>query len=179
MTAKIEITYQAMLIFISGLWILLRAFFWVKQRKVNWKRELQLILVYICIIVITRITFIPMDRVDGKLQPLVFDITRIVPFRINFIPIVYMFGYHGAKINFIGNIAMFIPVGIIWPIVFKELNTHKRVIAAGIGFPLCIEMLQLLFYDRVTDVNDLLLNSLGFLIGYGIYLLVKAAGKKR
>ena len=38
--------------------------------------------------------------------------------------------------------------------------------------------LQLPFFDRVTDVDDLILNSLGFAAGYGIYLLVKAIKKK-
>ena len=71
---------------------------------------------------------------------------------------------------------MFIPVGIIWPIVYKELDTHKKVIAAGVGFSLCIEILQLPFFDRVTDIDDLIMNSAGYLVGYGICLLV---GKKR
>ena len=47
------------------------------------------------------------------------------------------------------------------------------MITAGVGFSLCIEILQLPFFDRVTDVDDLILNSLGFITGYGIYLLVK------
>ena len=38
--------------------------------------------------------------------------------------------------------------------------------------------LQLPFFDRVTDVDDLILNSLGFAAGYGIYLLVKTIKKK-
>ena len=73
---------------------------------------------------------------------------------------------------------MFIPIGIIWPIVYKELNTHKKVIAAGIGFSLFIEILQLPFYDRVTDIDDLILNSLGFLTGYALYVLVKKLKNK-
>ena len=80
-------------------------------------------------------------------------------------------------INIIGNTTMFMPLGIVWPIVYKELNTHKKVIAAGVGFSLIIEILQLLFYDRVTDIDDLILNSLGFVAGYLIYLFVKSVKK--
>lgn len=72
----------------------------------------------------------------------------------------------------IGNTAMFIPLGIVWPSVYNGLNKHWKVLAAGIGFSLFIEILQLPFYDRVSDVDDLLLNSAGFLIGYLVYLLV-------
>jgi glycopeptide antibiotics resistance protein len=73
---------------------------------------------------------------------------------------------------------MFIPLGIVWPSVYKNLNTHLKVICAGIGFSLFIEILQLPFYDRVSDIDDLLLNSLGFIIGYSLYLFAKFIKKK-
>ena len=76
-----------------------------------------------------------------------------------------------------GNTFMFLPLGIVWPVVFRQLDTHKKVILAGVGTSLLIEILQLPFFDRVSDIDDLILNSLGFLMGYGIYLLVKAVKK--
>jgi len=170
----IEISYTAVLIFISILWVLIRALFCVKNNRISWKRELQLLLVYICIIVVARFTFFPFGKVDGRIQPLVLDTANIWPFRINLIPFIYWFDYpvfKEALINLIGNTTMFIPVGIIWPFVFKGLDTHKKVIAAGVGFSLCIEILQLSFAVRVSDIDDLLLNSIGYLIGYGVYLL--------
>ena len=83
-----------------------------------------------------------------------------------------------ALLNLIGNTAMFIPLGIVWPAVFKKLNTHGKAIAAGIGVSLSIEILQLPFFGRATDIDDLILNSTGFLIGYGIYLLIKRRKKE-
>ena len=106
-------------------------------------------------------------------KPLIYDSAKAFPFRINWIPLVNLLDYPEMRdilINVIGNTTMFIPIGVVWPIVYKELNTHKKIISAGIGFSLCIEILQLPFYDRVTDVDDLLLNSLGFIIGYLLYL---------
>ena len=41
--------------------------------------------------------------------------------------------------NIIGNIAMFIPVGIVWPICFKELDSIEKTVLAGAGFSLLIE----------------------------------------
>ena len=171
----VYITYPALVIAISLVWVAVRAHVWVKQRF-DWKRELQLMLVYICIIVVARFTFFPFSTVNGKIQPLIFDAAKVFPPRINLIPLVYLMDYEvmgEAMVNVIGNTAMFIPIGVIWPTVYKELNTHGKVIAAGVGFSLCIEILQLPFFDRVTDIDDLILNSLGFVIGYGIYLLVK------
>ena len=162
---------------ITAAWMLVRGAVCLKQRRVSWKREGQLLLVYICILVVTRFTFFPFSKVDGKIQPLIFDAARVFPPRINLIPFVNLFDYEirrEALINFIGNTAMFIPIGIIWPSLFRELNAFPRAMAAGIGFSLCIEILQLPFFERVSDIDDLILNSLGFLLGYGIYLLVKA-----
>ena len=74
---------------------------------------------------------------------------------------------------------LFVPLGIVWPTVFKKLNTPGKVITAGVGVSLTVEILQLPFFNRATDVDDLILNSTGFVIGYGIYLLVKKIGRKK
>ena len=177
----IEISFLSAQIFITFLWIIIRGIICVKNKKFDPKRELQLLLVYICIMVIARMTFFHLEKIDGKVQPLIFDLANIFPPRINLIPFVNLFDYDNmrdALLNFVGNIAMFIPVGIIWPSVFKKLDTHKKVFAAGFGFSLIIEILQLPFFDRVSDIDDLILNTLGYLIGYGIYLLFKNLRKK-
>ena len=171
-----EISYLQMVLTISVIWIIVRGICWVKESGIHWKREMQLLLVYICIVVVVRFTFCPFGKVDGKIQPLLFDRKRIFPLWLNLKPFVYLFDYPTRKealLNLIGNITMFIPLGIIWPAVFKKLNTHGKVIAAGVGASLAVEILQLPFYARSTDIDDLILNSLGFLMGYGAYLLVK------
>ncbi len=176
----VEITYPAFVIFISVIWIFMRACVWFANRQVKMGREAKLMLVYICLIVVARFTFFPFSKVEGQIQPLVFDVSRLFPLRINLIPFIYLLDYpkfSEALLNLIGNTAMFIPLGIIWPAVFRGLDTHKKVIAAGFGVSLFIEILQLPFYDRVSDIDDLILNSLGFMIGYGIYLFTKLITK--
>ena len=178
---EIQIFYSQMFIAISILWLLVRGVCWLKDQKISPKREVALLLVYICLVVVVRFTFCPFGKVDGKIQPLLFDASRRFPVRLTLIPSVYLFDYPAMKealLNLIGNITMFIPLGIVWPVCFKQLNSHRKVIAAGVGTSLLIEILQLPFFDRVSDIDDLILNSLGFLIGYGIYLLVKKSKKK-
>lgn len=178
----ISISYPAMVTTISLLWLLNRILTYRKTKQIRWKRELQLILVYISIVVIVRFTFCPFGKVDGKIQPLIFYPDNWFPLRINWIPFVNLLDYPEKRdilLNLIGNTTMFIPVGIVWPIVYKKLDKHWKVIAAGAGFSLCIEILQLPFYDRVSDIDDLILNSVGFLTGYGIYLLIKRIKKSR
>jgi glycopeptide antibiotics resistance protein len=178
----LKIYYSPLVMVISILWVLFRIHAFRKTKQISIVRELELILVYICIVVVARFTFFPFSKVNGRIQPLLFDAARILPFRINLSPFVNLFDYESrreALLNLIGNTAMFVPLGIVWPAVFKKLNTHLKVMFAGFGVSLTIEVLQLPFFGRSTDIDDLVLNTLGFLLGYGIYLLVKRLGRKR
>lgn len=173
----ISISYLQMFLGISILWILVRGVCCIRSKGFDWKREAALLLVYICIVVVVRFTFCPFGKVNGQIQPLLFDAGRVFPVKLNLKPFVYLFDYpdmREALLNLIGNTAMFLPLGIVWPSVFRKLDTHGKVIAAGFCTSLCIEILQLPFYDRTSDIDDLILNTAGFVIGYGIYLL---AGK--
>ena len=74
---------------------------------------------------------------------------------------------------------MFIPSGIVLPIVYKRLDTFCKVILAGAGISLCIEIIQLPFSVRATDIDDLILNTIGVIVGCGIYTLVQCLRAKR
>ena len=170
-----------MVITISVIWVIIRAICSVKSKGFDWKRELQLLLVYICSVVVVRFTFCPFGKVNGRIQPLLFDAEKIFPLWVNYKPFVYLFDYptmREALLNLIGNTTMFIPLGIVWPAVFKKLNTHRKVIAAGFGVSLAIEILQLPFFGRSTDIDDLILNTSGYLMGYGIYLLARRLARR-
>ena len=105
----IKITYPFLFVLISCLWIFVRVLIWSRNKVFSLKRELQLILVYICIVVVARFTFFPFSKVNGKIQPLIFDAARVFPPRVNLIPFVNLFDYEirrEALINFIGNTAL-------------------------------------------------------------------------
>lgn len=73
-------------------------------------------------------------------------------------------------INILGNIIMFIPIGYFIPKLWKIDN--KKVILIGFCISLFIEISQL-FLNRTTDVDDLILNTLGTIIGLLIYKSIK------
>ncbi|MCR4580056.1 MAG: VanZ family protein [Treponema sp.] len=185
-----QITYLQLIILITLLWIATQSCKWIIQikkssEKISPKtilnRELSLLMVYICIIVIVRIVYFPWHHVDGHIGPLIFDSSKILPLWINYIPLVRLSDvYDGWQMNIIGNISMFIPVGIVWPLCFKKLNKFWKTLLAGSGFSLIIEITQLAFYQRSTDIDDLILNSGGVLIGallyFGIKKLIKIFG---
>ena len=56
------------------------------------------------------------EKIEGKIQPLLFSFENIFPFKINLVPFINLFDYpekRSAWLNIIGNTTMFIPVGII------------------------------------------------------------------
>lgn len=168
------------MLFISIVWLVVRATACVMEKRVSPKREAALLLVYVCIVVVARFTFFPFSRIDGEIQPLIFDFANAFPPRLNLVPFVYLFDYptsSEALLNIVGNTTMFIPLGIVWPSVFKKLDTPTKVLLAGFGVSLTIEIAQLFFVDRVTDIDDLILNFLGYLIGYLIYRLARRLTK--
>lgn len=68
-----------------------------------------------------------------------------------------------VKTMLIGNIAMFAPLGFFLPLVTK-INRWKKVLLAAIAVPVCFEILQLIF-GRSLDVDDLICNFIGIVIG--------------
>ena len=169
-----EITYKGLFIFITLAWVTVRVICDIRNQKVDWKSEGKLLTVYICLVVIARIVYFPLCLVEGHIASLILDVEKIIPLCINIVPIVHLFDvYDGWQINIIGNIMMFIPVGLTWPFCFKKLDTIGKTVLAGAGFPLFIEITQLPFYDRCSDVDDLILNTTGILIGAIIYFSVK------
>lgn len=72
-------------------------------------------------------------------------------------------------INFLGNIVMFMPFGFILPILYRQKG--RIVILSGFLLSLFIEISQL-FLMRGTDIDYLILNTLGVALGYLLYRLL-------
>ena len=125
---------------------------------------------------IIRFAFFPMARINGKIQPLIFEADKVFPFKVNMEPFVHLAEYDNRKhmiLNLIGNIGMFIPSGIILPIIYKKLNSFGKIVLTGFLMSLAIEILQLPFAVRTSDVDDLLLNTAGVNLGYVIYSMFR------
>ena len=172
----VEIPFLSLELVFSAIWLISRIAVWIRQKRIDGKREAVLLLMYINLAVVFRFTFFPLSKVNGHIQPLIFDIATVYPFRVNLVPLVNLFDYDNKRdllLNVIGNVAMFIPSGIVLPIIYKRLDSFIKVILAGGGISLCIEMMQLPFSVRASDIDDLILNTAGVMLGYGIYALVR------
>ena len=168
----IEISFLSAELAFTAVWLLLRVLVWLRQGKIDWKREAVLLLMYLNLAVIIRFVFFPKTRVDGHVQPLFFDPAAVFPLRVNLVPFLHLFDYDSIRDivwNVAGNAVMFLPSGIFLPLVYRRLDSFGKVLAAGAFLSLCIELLQLPFASRATDIDDVILNLLGIAAGYGIY----------
>lgn len=69
------------------------------------------------------------------------------------------------------NVLVFFPVGLSLCLSFKKRRWLVPLIGFGLSFT--IELLQLLFLKDCTDVDDVIHNTLGCLVGCGVYLVVR------
>ena len=77
----------------------------------------------------------------------------------------------------IGNFLMFLPFGIIYPLIKKDIK-WKNIVLKGVILVLIIEIIEPVF-GRAFDVNDIFLNTLGILVSSIIYVVVKDIVKKK
>lgn len=71
--------------------------------------------------------------------------------------------------NILLNIFMFVPFGFFLPQLIKKTSAFWKVSLLGFLFTLSIEVLQLLLKIGIFEPDDLLGNTLGAMIGYGVY----------
>ena len=161
----------------TALWLLCRGIIWIRQKKIVWKREAALLLMYVNLAVLLRFVIYPFFTVNGQVQPLIINTRSIQPVRINLIPFAKLFDYDSkreATINILGNAGMFIPTGIILPILYRHIHGFWKAVLAAAGVSFAIEMIQLLLPGSVSDIDDLILNTAGAAIGYGFYNLARS-----
>ena len=73
-------------------------------------------------------------------------------------------GADASDVDFVANILMFAPIGLLLVLL---LGARRWVVAlvAAVAFTVLIEVVQLGIPSRVADVNDVLLNAGGALLG--------------
>ena len=94
---------------------------------------------------------------------------------INFIP---FSGFDTVSYGL--NILMLVPLGFLLPFIWPATAKLICTVLYGFSFSVLIEVSQLFTTARTTDIDDVLMNTLGALIGYLLFrLLVKRKGQKK
>lgn len=94
------------------------------------------------------------------------------------------FDNYGTFFQVVANIIMFIPLGCLYAQCSKYHVTWKRMLMTAFIFTLSIEMAQLiqnLLYQAIPhsiDVDDLIFNTAGGMIGFAIFYVCKPLFRK-
>lgn len=75
--------------------------------------------------------------------------------------------------NVFGNLIVFIPFGYLVPSIFKRCSKIINVVIVTVGLSLLFEVCQYVLGIGSSDIDDIILNTLGGIIGYAIYYCLK------
>ncbi len=144
----------------------------------TFKKELGFFIFFIYMLCVISLTLMPNSM---------FVTSR--PNTINLVPIINTFHnfYVVASIesnqmignalgNIVGNILLFFPLGVLLPLLFPTYSAIKQLFIAASTASLSIEFIQFLegvfgIY-RSVDIDDVILNTLGALVGYFAYIKI-------
>ena len=97
---------------------------------------------------------------------------NLIPFRSMSTQIKYITQWWALK-NLLGNIIPFIPFGFLLPMAYKKFSSTISVFFTGLASILLIEIFQFLTKLGTFDVDDIMLNMIGIVCGYLMFLVIK------
>ena len=98
----------------------------------------------------------------------------VIDFGVNVIPFIDMVSDFK---NAVLNVILFVPLGFLLPFIWEKFREFKYTLMFGFGMTAFIEILQI-FTFRLTDINDLITNTLGTIAGYFIvHMIIEKTNK--
>lgn len=159
----IEITYIFFYIPLILIWGIYRGISIKKNKERNFKGEILLNIFFFYLLTVFYITIFKMGRIT-----LNFEFSSF----FNLVPIIEtikMFGNSSLSLvlyNILGNILLFIPLGFLVPVLFPKFNKWYKVLLIGMSLSAFIEFIQYFTTNNFTDIDDLIFNTLGSILGY-------------
>ena len=154
-----------------------------EQKKTDWRKACKMIIKCSVILYFPALFFILFlfgrhyrYGADG-------DFWQFVRFNTNLVPFKTIGGYIADlarnKMNFdipvknlLGNLLLFLPAGVYLPLFFKRLGRLRVFAPVMIGILLCAEIFQLVTRTGSLDIDDIILNFLGAVIGFGLFKVI-------
>lgn len=168
------ILYTLFFIFLRIIWLK------IKRRKTNWGHEFWLAVFAFYIFLLYSLTVFR----DGYfIWQFKFYWNRPLS-DINFTPFVETFKLLRGKsivdflYNLFGNIVWFVPMGFFIPALGKKNRGFGRVVLIGALISLSIEAFQFVLQTGVTDIDDVISNTIGTVIGFLLYFICHIVKKR-
>lgn len=156
----------------------------MKQSRKSWTAIFRIILIIYLILLIRLIVLkypysVFRDIMDewGKIsvrEGLLLGIQKanLRPFRSILLYIHYFKRINGFD-NLIGNVCLFIPLGILFCAAYPKRRRYGLPVLFCGFCSLLMETIQLITLFGIFDVDDIILNTLGGLLGYGIFFIIE------
>lgn len=84
-----------------------------------------------------------------------------------------------AAVNLLGNIGMFVPLGLFLPALRERLRSFPRFLLCTAALIAAVEITQLFTLLGSCDIDDLILNVLGASVGFWIFRAVSVRSALR
>lgn len=78
-------------------------------------------------------------------------------------------GMTAVLMNLVGNMVIFMPFGFLLPAMRRRMRRFWKVTLLSFEMSLAVELLQLVTKVGSCDVDDMLLNTIGGMLGYAVY----------
>lgn len=108
----------------------------------------------LAVLTVTGVPSLPSIGLDVRVNLVPFNDISIIPYQ------------------YIQNMLLFIPFGFLSPMLWRRFQKLSVTFINGLLLSLAIEISQLFCY-RATDIDDLLMNTLGAVAGYFLFMLAK------
>lgn len=86
-------------------------------------------------------------------------------------------GMRSVIYNLLGNVAVFVPFGFFMPMASKY-RSFLVTAFYGFGISFCVEVFQLITRVGSFDVDDLLLNTIGGILGYILFVICNTVRRR-
>lgn len=136
------------------------AFLWVKGVKRGWHYSMALLLAELLLLIYGSTVFFRETQVGVNEDFYPFRSYQSIQMFMESLP------------ESILNLILFVPIGILLCVVFRNMVWWK-ILLCGASLSMGIEIFQLIFEKGLCDLNDLLHNTMGCMLGYGIFRLLR------
>lgn len=158
------------------------AYLVLHKKRFRWGRELLLLLFMLFHIALATLVFKPHSawaRVRAGRSLWEYATWRLRTMNdVNFTPMVTIrrftrLGWGDAfAVNLVGNVGMFLPLGFGLPLLWRRWQRVWKVLLMAFLVPVVIETTQI-FIGRSVDIDDVLLNAAGVMMGYVLWAICR------
>ncbi|CAH1055553.1 VanZ family protein [Paenibacillus pseudetheri] len=102
-------------------------------------------------------------------------VLNIIPFASTFEMMRTIGLLHNLQ-NIAGNFAVFFPMGIFIPLLMNK--GFKQTVVIVIGISVSIEVVQYILAIGISDIDDVILNTVGAIVGWSVFQYIKGKIKR-